>query len=608
MTVPIAKGVPMTPSMAESELELLLNVIRETAQITTSATACALVMDADIPVSVEPELMLTSSGQLGAALRDFCRKLDTEPDAEETRRSPDKVAHYMTRREIEGQDYVFLCFPLSAQDAYASGTIGFAYRAEDWRPERNFDACMWLSRCAETMLVTFENMAGLEFDLLTLSNRAARLQRIAEIDPLTQLENLASFEEKARTMLEQGPANATFVIVDIDHFKAVNDLYGHQFGDIYLKTVAKALKSSFAEGSVVGRLGGDEFGIVAELPPAGRSYLDGLLSRCRSNVQRATALLGKPDLGKVSMGASQFPDHGTDYTTLYELADAALYAAKDQGRSVSTVFQPARHGRYNNAELGKKFLDAVKQDRILPVFQPIVSLKDGTCQGFEVLARWREESGALLTPADFSAIFRDHSLAETMTRVIMRRAFADFARDVKPRGGRHRLSLNVTYFDLMNPEFAFEVQSAATDSGLDWNQLTIEVTEQTMLGETTGQVFRSLKELRTRGARIALDDFGTGYGGLRHLANWPVDSLKLDKFFVDGLMAGPRDRVVLEAMVSMSKKLGYQIVAEGIETRRQVDMLREMGCQSGQGYVLANPLTGDQLSRFRDRYELPEPA
>ncbi len=322
-------------------------------------------------------------------------------------------------------------------------------------------------------------------------------------------------------------------------------------------------------------------------------------------MQNASAKLGKPDLGRISIGASQFPENGQKYSTLYELADAAMYNTKAEGRSESTVFQQQRHDRLNNAELGKKFLKAVEREDILPYFQPIVELKTGVCKGFEVLARWRNSDGTLLEPVDFQSIFQDHSMAEKMTRTIMRRAFRDFAQHVTPRDGRLRMALNVTYFDLMNADFVHEVQAAAVDHGLDWNQITIEVTEQTLLGKTDGQVFRSLRELQLRGAVVVLDDFGTGYGGLRHLVDWPIDGLKIDKFFVDGLHKSSRDRAVLHGITGIANELGLRMLAEGIETPDQIGSLAALGCQMGQGYALARPLAGHDLGAFQDTYALP---
>ncbi|EAQ04093.1 signal transduction protein containing a membrane domain an EAL anda GGDEF domain-like [Pseudooceanicola batsensis HTCC2597] len=589
-------GVPAT------ELERLLEIFRDAAQASLDAHAVVLLADTTGVGGLAPDIALVPGGAVAQSLGDHAMlrlRLTTSRDGSAARRDDRDRSE---ARQVHGTHFVFHTLPLTGPDAESAGLLAFAF---DGRPgDHRAEACRRLARCAEAIWATHDTLSGLAYEVMTLTSRTARLKRISETDALTQLENRTSFENKVRAELEAAPESAAFLIIDIDHFKLTNDLYGHQFGDTYLTTIARALGASFPETSIIGRLGGDEFGVFTPIPTGGRAYLDGLLARCRSNIQRATATLSKPDMGHVSIGASQFPDHATRYSTLYDQADSALYAAKNAGRGVSTVYDPTHHKQYNNSQLGQQFLDAVERHDILPCFQPIVDLTTGDCAGFEILARWRDSSGHKLIPSQFSAIFRDHALAEKMTRAIMQRAFRDHARAVAPTGRALSLALNVTFFDLMNPEFAFEVQSTIAETGFDWSLLTIEVTEQIMLGEPNGQVFRSLNELRRRGARIALDDFGTGYGGLRHLAQWPVDILKIDKYFVDGISAGDRDRAILETITDLARRLGIDVVAEGIETPDQVTGLRDRGCRYGQGFLFDAPLAGDDLPGFRPTYDI----
>lgn len=610
MSTPLSDGHPFETDLPGTELEEMMSVLRETAQSATSAAATAIILqngtpDETLGGSGDPILSLTSEGPIDRELVRFClltRRAETTPAALQT-----MIGRPCRLRQatLHGSDYMLIALPFNGHRPASSGIIAFALHATEAGMHQLAATCANMARCAEILWTTHEGMSGLAYEIITLTNRASRLQRIAEIDPLTQLENSASFEDKVRAKLSDDIGHAAFFVLDIDHFKQINDLYGHQFGDVYLKTIARSLRATVPEGSLVGRLGGDEFGVLTRIPKSGRSYLEGLLSRCRSGIQRATAMLGKPDLGKVSIGASQYPDHGTTYSTLYDHADAALYAAKESGRSVSAVFHPNQHQGYNNSELANRFQKAVSAGDIHPHFQPVVDLHNGRCAGFEILARWRNDRNHVLEPSQFSAIFRDHSLAEKMTRTIMYAAFSDYARAIAPTGRRPRLALNVTFFDLMNPEFAFEVQSAVAETGFDWSLLTIEVTEQTMLGERSGQIFRSLNELRARGAKIALDDFGTGYGGLRHISTWPIDILKIDKFFIDGLPGNRRDGAVLEAVTGLAQRLGLVIVAEGIETAAQIAALKTLGCQYAQGFAFDRPLTGEGLFSYRDRYDLP---
>ncbi len=207
-----------------------------------------------------------------------------------------------------------------------------------------------------------------------------------------------------------------------------------------------------------------------------------------------------------------------------------------------------------------------------------------------------------MIPAQFSTVFRDHSLAEKMTRTIMRRAFQDYGSSVSQTFPHRSLSINVTYFDLMNPEFVFDVQNAISETSFGWENLTIEVTEQIMLDDTNGQIRRTVKELRTRGARIALDDFGTGYGGLRHLSDWPIDFLKIDKAFVDKIGSDDKSVAILRALLAMANGLRVSVIAEGIETAQQAALLRDWGCRLGQGFLFDAPLPSGSLAGYDPKY------
>ena len=207
-----------------------------------------------------------------------------------------------------------------------------------------------------------------------------------------------------------------------------------------------------------------------------------------------------------------------------------------------------------------------------------------------------------MIPSQFSAIFRDHALAEKMTRTIMRQAFLAHKTLLMIEGRQLTLNLNVTFFDLMNPRFVTKIDSLVKELDFDWELLTVEVTEQIMLDEPNGQIFRTLRELRSHGARIALDDFGTGYGGLRHLSSWPIDVLKIDKFFVDSLETGDRARAVLEAILEMAQKLGLDVIAEGIETPQQAKLLKELSCNYGQGFLFDAPRDAAKLAFPPQKY------
>ncbi|MER5170396.1 putative bifunctional diguanylate cyclase/phosphodiesterase [Thioclava kandeliae] len=437
--------------------------------------------------------------------------------------------------------------------------------------------------------------------------REKKLERQAEVDPLTQVENHSAFERKVQerlTILRTKGSRAAFIMLDIDHFKSINDLYGHSFGDKYLRVISSAISSAFPPPALIGRLGGDEFGVLVETGYTSEIYLEMLLSRCRAAVQRGAAMLGKGDLGRVSIGASLFPEQSETYGELFELADSALYASKHAGRAVNTVFSESHHDKFNSRAIGRRFERAIAEDLLEPYFQPIISTASGARLGYEILARWRDPERGILMPDAFASVFKDYRLAETLTRTMIQRALTAYVSAGLERepGPPVTLSINLTSFDLLNPEFVFDMQLMLNTHGLEWDMITIEVTEKVMLDERSGQMLRSLQEMRTRGATVALDDFGTGYAGLRHLADWPVDILKIDRSFCAKITETASDKAIAEGILLIAQRCGYQVVAEGVETPSQLDALRALGCPRVQGFLFARPMSSADLARAPSRY------
>lgn len=423
--------------------------------------------------------------------------------------------------------------------------------------------------------------------LRLLRERNRDLQAKANTDHLTGLRNALCFEKRTEGRLRSRKVRQALIIVDLDGFKRINDVFGHQFGNRYLRCVADALARTVPGDTVLGRIGGDEFAICVTLREDGPQEVRDLMSRCRNAVMQNASLFGKPGLGRVSMGASLFPDHGEDYATLFELADAALYASKRLRRGTSTVFDPAIHQRFDSQAVMGSFDRALEEGRIVPWFQPIIDLRTRETTHLEVLARWIDTQGAVHSPLDFQAVLTDYRMAERLTRQVLGRALEMRGAGEMPEGVA--LSVNLTPMDLANPEFVFDFCAMLRAHGQTWEGLVFEVTENTVLASERDQSFRTLTELRQRGAKVALDDFGTGFGALSHLAVWPIDILKIDRHFVDGLDANPRSRAIIRMILQMAGELGYEVIAEGIESEAQRDVLLELGCRMGQGYLFQQP-------------------
>lgn len=516
--------------------------------------------------------------------------------------TPDEAGHDRDRGQpwmvALGDDRALICGFRDDMDE-TMGVVALRARADEGAVGDLAEKLARATRLVGLHLSGVSSKVELELDLVAARQKINRLERLNRTDPLTGLQNKTAFEATFQERMDRRDGPFALIILDVDHFKTVNDLYGHQFGDNYLRTLSLALGFALPESASVGRVGGDEFAILLDVPHHGTGYLESVMDRCRTAILRATAAHGKPDLGKVSMGAAISPDHASDTATLYELADSALYISKSEGRGIQTVFDPFRHQAFNPREIGKRFRQAASDGLIRPYYQPIYRLRDGSCQGVEMLARWCDTQFGLMTPRQFPGLFLDHQNAELLTRVLTAAALADLSALRQRSALRPTLSINLTSFDLINPEYVFELQALLSDNpGLDWDCIVIEVTETVMMGAPDGQVFRSLEELRRRGARVVLDDFGTGYGGLQHLSGWPIDGIKIDRSFVQRMSANETDAAIVEALLSLADRSGMTVVAEGVETRQQLQSLRAMGCRSVQGFLLSQPMPADQLDRL----------
>ncbi|WP_136442433.1 putative bifunctional diguanylate cyclase/phosphodiesterase [Pacificoceanicola onchidii] len=476
------------------------------------------------------------------------------------------------------------------------------FRGFDHLSETRRVACEQGFALLSAMMSQWRERCMAEAERETTFQEVLRYRRRAELDGLTLVENAASFKSIAEKRVARCQGELALVLIDLDDFKSINDIYGHQFGDTYLKAIGRSLGGLSALDAVVGRIGGDEFALLMEAARITDSYLQIILHQISAKVQRDLTNLKKPGLGKMSMGVSVFGRHGTTFEDLFQRADAALYAIKADGRNGVAIFDEAEHGQYDRYSLGQRFDQALERNEIVPFFQPIISFKTGKCTGFEMLARWNDKEQGLLAPASFSGIFSDHVHAEKLTRIVALRGMAMLA-EAREQGrmAHATLNLNVTHFDLMRPEFVFDLQEWLGNFDMDWGCLKIEVTEQTMLGDMEGQVFRTLSEIRTRGAQVALDDFGTGYGGLQHLSSWPVDVIKIDRSFVSAMENTERGRAVVNGLCRIALDLGLDVVAEGVETAETQNILMDMGCGFGQGYLFGKPVPAADTLAVWDR-------
>ena len=409
---------------------------------------------------------------------------------------------------------------------------------------------------------------------------------MARHDALTGLPNRSLLQDRLDRILSgaEATAGAALLIVDVDHFKTINDSFGHDCGDALLCTVADRLRATVRRSDLVARTGGDEFTLVisatceAEVIETTRRIYGELAAPMRHR--------GRLVECGVSIGASLIPRDGRRRSDLLKAADIALYAAKTEGRGQIKIFAPAM---MVEAEKPKAMIasarDALQRDAIIPHYQPKVSLHDGRIMGFEALLRWRDKAGAIRTPDALMAAFEDSTMGALLSHRMLERILDDIDGWMAAGVPFGHVALNISGIDLRRPVFAETIRDHLVSRGVPAHCLQIEVTEQVFLGRGSDQVQEALQRLSDSGIRIALDDFGTGYGSLSCLNRFPVDTLKVDRSFVRQIGRGRDAEVIASAIVGMGRSLGLEIVAEGIETAAQEAYLKKAGCDLGQGFL-----------------------
>lgn len=442
----------------------------------------------------------------------------------------------------------------------------------------------------------------LEHSLALLTQVKEELQHRAHHDELTGLANRAFFRERVwRALRETRRTDGRMAVmfIDIDDFKVINDSIGHLAGDKVLRTIARRLREHCDPDATIARLGGDEFGVLSK-------NLDGTQD-AEQAARRILASIGAPmrvEGEDVTVHASigiAFGKYGVSASEVLENADVAMYAAKNRGTDCIQVFETKLHSDVRTHFRLRHQLDvAVPDEEFRLAFQPMVDLHQGRLVGFEALLRWSHPGRGLLMPNAFLKLAEDSGRIHEIGRWVMWEALrrAEEWRRILGRDSDFSIAVNISASELDEADLVEEVGAALAARGVLPRTLTLEITESTLMEAAAER----LDELRQLGVRLAIDDFGTGYSSLASLYQMPVDILKIDRLFVDGLGsndpseedAGP----FVNTIVGLGRVLGLEIIAEGIETRAQLSRLRDIGCELGQGFYFDKPLTARQATRL----------
>jgi diguanylate cyclase (GGDEF)-like protein/PAS domain S-box-containing protein len=420
-------------------------------------------------------------------------------------------------------------------------------------------------------------------------------------DPLTGLANRALFKDRVQHALtRRGNPLPAVLFVDLDGFKAINESIGHGAGDDLLITVSDRLKECVRPEDTVARLGGDEFAVLLD-DVADPRDVSNVARRIIRSMQDPFPVGDKEVFVTASVGVAVHETEGLDQ--LFRDADVALYMAKSQGKGRYVVFDMRAHsGAIESLQLEADLRGAVERSEFVLHYQPVVELRSERIVGVEALLRWNHPERGLLPPQEFLPLAEDTDLMVDIGRWVVDQASVQSRKWQRlfPVQPPLSVSVNLSATELRTGSVVEELARAAAESGLEPANLVLEFTESMMLGDADSTI-SVLKELKQLGVKLAVDDFGGGQSSLSQLQRFPVDVLKIDPSFVDGLDRGPEDSALARAVVRLAKLLHLEVVAEGVEREGQVSALREMGCQMAQGFLFARPVEEATMTAVLER-------
>jgi len=436
----------------------------------------------------------------------------------------------------------------------------------------------------------------------------ARLQHIAFHDSLTGLPNRASLHNHLASAIERvrnEPRHRFAVLfLDFDRFKLVNDSMGHSAGDAFLVQVARRLREHVRPNDVVARLGGDEFVVLCD-DLERDTHAVYLAERLQEVLRQPIVIAGTEITTSASIGITL---SSIGYTLPEEVlrdADIAMYKAKAGGKARHALFDAGLHQQLTDrVQMEGELRRAIDAGRLAVAYQPLHDLASGRLTGFEALARWQHPVQGAISPATFIPIAEESALIGPLTDFVLERACHQLQQwqARAPQFAGLTMQVNVSGSDISSSTFAKRVTRALVAARLQPQQLTLELTENVLMERLDGGM-QTLGALRALGVGLSVDDFGTGYSSLSYLSSLPIDSLKIDASFVRAMQVGSKESEVVRAIVSLGASLGKRVIAEGIEDDSQLAQLRDMGCESGQGFHLSRPMEPYQIDTLLDSME-----
>ncbi len=424
------------------------------------------------------------------------------------------------------------------------------------------------------------------------------LSYLAYYDTLTGLYNRNCFVGKlSEWLLKAGRENATVSVmfVDIDDFRKVNDGLGLIVGDELVQVFGQFLGEFRGDHVMVSHFNSDLY-CMAIYDPCGNRSVERIYQNIRERLAKPFVLIGKKELEiSVSIGVAEYPESAQNALDLINNAEIVMFKAKAAGKNAIQYFDaPIIDEFLHNILIENKLKDAVLNEQFMLYYQPQYDIKTGELRGVEALIRWKDENGRMISPAEFIPIAERTGSIVAIGYWVIAEAMRTCAGWREKYGKKLIMSINISAIQYKRPDFVASIVGLLEQYQIDPGDVELEITESVLI-EDFNEVITKMRMLRDYGVRVSLDDFGTGFSSLSYLKGLPIDTLKIDKSFIDTVITDDSTRIITESIVSMVKKLGFETVAEGVETAEQYEYLKNIQCDNIQGFYLGKPMTGKEL-------------